>query len=140
MPIQGIIKSALLKMMKRKQRLSCHLGFSVTQMAFGLKNGGVTSQKCVHIILEPQIGRNIEAYIADIVVKSKKQGDLLDELKETFDNLYKYKIMLNPKKYVFGVSLGKLLIYMVSSWGIDANPKKVDAIEKLQPPQTRKEI
>jgi hypothetical protein len=81
--------------------------------------------------LEAQIGRNVEAYINDIVVKSKKQGDLLDDLKETLDNLRKYKMMLNPKKCVFGVLSGKLLGYMVSSQGIDANPKKVEAIEQL---------
>jgi hypothetical protein len=74
------------------------------------------------------------------VVKSKKRGDLLDDLKETFDDLRKFKMMLNPKKCVFGVSSGKLLGYMVSSRGIDVNPKKVEAIEKLQPPWTRKEI
>jgi hypothetical protein len=103
--------------------------------------GGVaTYQKCVHIILEDQIGRNIEAYIDDIVVNSKKQGDLLDDLKETFDNLHKYKMMLNPKKCMFGVSSGKLLGYMVLSQGVDANLKKVEAIEKLQPPRIRKEI
>jgi hypothetical protein len=49
-------------------------------------------------------------------------------------------MMLNPKKCVFGVSLGKLLGYMVSARGIDANPKKVEAIEQLQPPQTQREI
>jgi hypothetical protein len=48
--------------------------------------------------------------------------------------------MLNPKKCVFGVSSGKLLGYMVSSQGIDVNSKKVEAIDQLQPPQTRKEI
>jgi hypothetical protein len=100
-------------------------------MAFGLKNGGATYQKCIHIILEPQIGRNVEAYIDDIVVKSKKRGDLLDEPKEILDNLRKYKMMLNPKKCVFGVLSGKLLGYMVSSRGIDANLKKVEAIEQL---------
>jgi ABC-type histidine transport system ATPase subunit len=100
-------------------------------MAFGLKNGGATYQKCIHIILEPQIGRNVEAYIDDIVVKSKKRGDLLDEPKKTLDNLRKYKMMLNPKKCVFGVLSGKLLGYMVSSRGIDANLKKVEAIEQL---------
>jgi hypothetical protein len=47
---------------------------------------------------------------------------------------------LNPKKCMFGVSLGKLLGYMVSSQGIDVNPKKVEAIKQLQPSQTRKEI
>jgi hypothetical protein len=90
---------------------------------------GGTYQKCVHIILKAQIGRNVEAYIDEIVVKSKKQGDLLDDLKETFDNLRKYNIMLDPKKCVFGVSSGKLLSYMVLSRGIDVNPKKVEAIE-----------
>jgi hypothetical protein len=74
------------------------------------------------------------------VVKSKKQVDLLDDLNETFDNLRKYKMMLNPKKCVFGVSSGKLLGYMLSSRGVDANPKKVEANEQLQPHQTRKEI
>jgi hypothetical protein len=64
-----------------------------------------------------------------VVVKSKKRGDLLDDLKETFDNLCKYKMILNSKKCVFGVSLGKLLSYMVSTWGINANLKKVEAIE-----------
>jgi hypothetical protein len=98
-------------------------------MAFGLKNGGATYQKCIHIILEPQIGRNIEAYIDDVVVKSKKRGDLLDDLKETFDNLRKYNMILNPKKCVFGVSLEKLLGYMLSSRGIDVNLKKVEAIK-----------
>jgi hypothetical protein len=72
------------------------------------------------------------------VLKSEKCEDLLDDLKETFDNLRKFKMMLNPKKCVFDVSSGKLLGYMVSSRGIDVNPKKVQAIEKLQPPQTRK--
>jgi hypothetical protein len=100
-------------------------------MPFKLKNGGrgATYQKCVHIILKNQIGRNVEAYIDDIVVKSKKYEDLLDDLKETFDNLRKYKMPLNPNKCVFDVSSGKLLGYMVSSRGKDANPTKVKVIE-----------
>jgi hypothetical protein len=68
-----------------------------TKMAFGLKNKGATYQKCIHIILEPRIGRNIKDYIDVIVVKSKKHGDLFDDLKETFDNLRRYKMILNPK-------------------------------------------
>jgi hypothetical protein len=89
--------------------------FCYTKMAFGLKNGRATYQKCVHIVLKSQIRRNVEAYIDDIVVKSKKRGDLLDNLKETFDNLCKSKMMLNLKKCVFDVSSGKLLGYMVLS-------------------------
>jgi hypothetical protein len=57
--------------------------FCYTKMAFGLKNGRATYQKCIHVILEPQIGRNVEAYIDDVVVKSKKREDLLDDLKES---------------------------------------------------------
>jgi hypothetical protein len=100
-------------------------------MAVGLKNRGGIYQKCVHIILKIQIGRNVETYIDDIVVKSKKQGDLLDDLKETFNNLCKYNMMFNPKKCVFDVSSGKQLDYMVLSRGINANPKKVEAIKQL---------
>jgi hypothetical protein len=114
--------------------------FCYTKMVFRLKNGGATYQKCIHIILVPQIGRNIEAFIDGIVVKLKRRGDLLDDLKETFDNLRKDKMMLNPKKCVFRVSSGKLFDYMVLSRGIDVNPKKVETIEQLQSPQTRKEI
>jgi hypothetical protein len=105
--------------------------FCYTKMAFRLKNGGATYQKCVHTVLEGQIGWNIEAYIDDIVVKSEKHGDLLDDLKETFNNLCKFKMMLDPKKCVFGMSSGKLLGYMVSSSGIDVNLKKVEVIKKL---------
>jgi hypothetical protein len=109
-------------------------------MTFELKNEGAIYQKCVHTVLESQIGRNVEAYIDDIVVKSWKRGDLLSDLEEIFGNLRKIRMMLNPKKCVFEVSSGKLLGYMVSSWEIDVNPKKVEAIDKLQPPWTRKEI
>jgi hypothetical protein len=61
--------------------------FCYTKMAFGLKNGGATYQKCVHTVVESQIGRNIEAYIDDIVVKLRKRRDLLSDLEETFGNL-----------------------------------------------------
>jgi hypothetical protein len=89
--------------------------FCYTKMAFRLKNGGATYKKCVHTILKSQIGRNVEAYIDDIVVKSEKHEDLLDNLEETFNNLRKFNMMLNPKKCIFGVLSGKLLGYMVSS-------------------------
>jgi hypothetical protein len=98
MPTRAIIKSTSLLMMKKKIAFITSFEiFCYTKMAFGLKNRGATYYKCVHIILDAQIKRNVEAYIDDIVMKSKKQGDLLDDLKETFDNLRKYKIMLNPK-------------------------------------------
>jgi hypothetical protein len=78
--------------------------FCYMKMMFELKNEGATYQKGIQIILETQIRRNVEAYIDDMVLKLKKRRDLLDGLKETFDNLHKYKMMFNPKKCVFGVS------------------------------------
>jgi hypothetical protein len=106
--------------------------FCYTKMAFDLKNGGATYQKDIHIILENHIRQNVKACIDDVVVKLKKRGDPLDNLKKTFNNLLEYKMMLNPKNCVFVVSSGKVLSYMVSARGIDANTKKVEAIEQLQ--------
>ena len=110
------------------------------KMSLALKNAGSTYKKCVHVVLEGQIGRNVEAYIDDIVAKSKFQGDLIADLKETFNNLCKNKMMLNPDKCSFGISSGKLLGYLVSHRGIEANPKKVKAIDDMQSPHNNKEV
>ena len=75
-----------------------------------------------------QISRNVEAYMDDIVVKSRKCSDLLTDLAETFANLRRYDIKLNPSKCIFGVPGRKLLGFLVSERGIDANPEKVGTI------------
>jgi hypothetical protein len=61
--------------------------YCYVKMPFGLKNAGCTYQKCVHIVMSDQIGRNVEAYIDDIVIKSKKKEGLIADLEETFANL-----------------------------------------------------
>jgi hypothetical protein len=105
MPIRAIIRSASPLTMKKKIIFITPFEiFCYTKMVFDLKNMGATYQKGIQIILETQIRRNVKAYIDDVVVKLKKRGDLLDDLKETFDNLRKYKMKLNPKKCVFHVS------------------------------------
>ena len=109
-------------------------------MPFGLKNAGSMYQKCVHIVLESKIGRNVKAYIDDIIVKSKFKGNLIADLEETFNNLRRNKMMLNPNKCTFGIPLGKLLGYLVSHRGIEANPKKVKAIDDMQSPRNKKEV
>jgi len=73
----------------------------------------------------------VKAYIDDIVVISKSRGDLITDLKETFNNLRKNKMMLNLDKCTFNISLAKLLRYLVSQRDIEANPKKVMAIEDM---------
>ena len=84
--------------------------------------------------LREQIGRNVQVYVNDIVIKTYKADTLLEDLRVTFESLNKYRIKLNPKKCVFGVPTGKLLGYMVSARGIKANPEKVQALAKMQEP------
>ncbi|GJY27931.1 reverse transcriptase domain-containing protein [Tanacetum coccineum] len=79
--------------------------------------------------------RNLEAYVDDMAIKSKDEKMLLADIAETFDNLKRINMKLNPKKCSFGVEEGKFLGYMVTSEGIRANPKKTKAIADLQSPR-----
>jgi hypothetical protein len=85
--------------------------------------------------LKEQIGRNVEVYVNDIVIKTSKEDSLLDDLRKTFANLDRYSIKLNPKKFSFGVPMGQLLGYLISERGIEGNPEKIQAIINMQPPQ-----
>src|ERR1043165_1636021 len=93
-------------------------------MPFGLKNAGATYQRMMQACLKEQIGRNMQVYVDDIVIKTYSATTLLDDPRETFATLNKYRIKLNPKKGAFGVPAGKLLGYMVSARGIEANPER----------------
>ena len=109
-------------------------------MLFGLRNTGATFQRLMHIALGQQLGRNAEAYVDDIVMKSREARTLIQDFEETFASLRQVDLRLNPEKCVFGVPSGKRLGFLVSHRGIEANPEKVKAIEDISPPQTLKEI
>ena len=109
-------------------------------MSFGLKNARATYQRLVNHMFRPQIGRNIEVYVDDMLVKSLDEGKHLDDLQETYDTLRRYNMKLNPNKCAFGVALGKFLGFMVSHRGIEENPKKIKAILDMKPPQSIKEV
>ena len=109
-------------------------------MHFGLKNAGATYQRTMQRCLSDQLGRNVHAYVDDIAVMSKKGNDLISDLQETFDNLRKFKMMLNPTKCVFGVPAGKLLGFIVSHRGIEVNPEKIKAILNISSPTCLKDI
>jgi hypothetical protein len=79
------------------------------------------------------IGRTVEAYVDDIVMKTRKVDDLVNDLHIAFGCLRANGVKLNPEKCVFGVSRGMLLGYIVSQRGIEANPKKVAALERMGP-------
>ena len=87
-----------------------------------------------------QIGRNMEVYVDDMLVKSKEELAHLDDLRETFATLKQYQMKLNPGKCVFGVVSGKFLGFMVSQRGIEANPEKVQAILNMASPKIVKEV
>ena len=109
-------------------------------MPFGLKNAGATYQRLVNKMFHDQIGRNVEVYVDDMLVKSKKDDDHLADLKETFQALRRYNMKLNPAKCVFGVFSGKFLSFMVSQREIEANPDKIKAILEMSPPKTIKKV
>nr|CAH67397.1 H0115B09.9 [Oryza sativa] len=110
------------------------------RMPFGLKNAGATFARLIGKVLAKQLGRNVEAYVDDIVVKSKQAFSHGKDLQETFENLRKYSVKLNPEKCVFGVGAGKLLGFLVSKRGIEANPDKIAAIHQMQPPKNTREM
>jgi hypothetical protein len=79
------------------------------------------------------IGPTVEAYVDDIVVKTKKASDLINDLDVAFKCFWAKNIKLNPEKYVFGVPRGMLLGFIISEHGIEANPEKITAITKMGP-------
>ena len=91
-------------------------------------------------MFHPQIGRNVEVYVDDMLVKSVRETQHLDDLQETFNTLRQYKMKLNPSKCAFGVALGKFLSFMVSQKGIEANLDKIQAILNLQPQKNIKDV
>ena len=109
-------------------------------MPFGLKNASAMYQRLENQMFNKQIGRNMEVYVDDILVKRKEAKTHLEDLQETFDTLRRYKMKLNPVKCVFGVLSGKFLDFMVSHQGIEANPKKVRAILNMTSLRMVKEV
>jgi len=92
-------------------------------MPFGLKNVGATYQRLMDYVFHDMIGRNVEVYVDDIVVKSDSCEQHISDLKEVFQALRKYHMRLNPKMCAFGVEGGKFLGFMLTHRGIKANPE-----------------
>jgi hypothetical protein len=110
-------------------------------MSFGLKNARATYQRAIQQCLTHEIKDDlVEAYIDDVVVKTREAHTLIDNLQRTFTALNKYQWKLNPKKCIFGVPSGILLGNVVSHDGIRPNPTKVKAILDMQPPKNIKDV
>ena len=114
--------------------------YCFVRMPEGLKNAGQSFSRMTSKVLEPQLKRNILAYVDDIVVISAARRDHISDLAETFANLRKTNLSLNPKKCVFVVHRGKILGCLVSTKGIETNPDKIAALCNMEEPQSIRDV
>jgi hypothetical protein len=103
-------------------------------MSFGLKNAGATYQRAIQACFKRQLNKNVEAYVDDMVIKTRNSDTLIADLEETFASLREYRWKLNPNKCVFCVPSGKLLGFIIIHRGIEANPEKISTITKMKAP------
>ena len=115
--------------------LSCY-----NVMPFGLKNDGATYQRLVTKIFRSLLGNTMEAYIDDMLVKSKELFNHTKHLQEAFELLRRYDMKLNPLNCAFGVKLGKFLGFMVTQRAIEANPLQLKTIMDSQTPTSKKGV
>jgi hypothetical protein len=99
--------------------------YSYNVMPFGLKNVGPTYQRLMNLVFSEQIGKILEVYIDNIIVKSQDGGDPIADLNEVFRQLRRYDLRLNPDKCTFGIESGKFLGFLLTNRGIEANPNKM---------------
>ena len=109
-------------------------------MPFGLINAGATYQRMMNKIFSGQLGRNMEVYVDDMIVKSMATETHLQDLKECFETLRTHNMKLNPDKCTFALGAGKFLGFLVSQRGIEANPEKIQAILDMHPPRTIRDV
>ena len=114
--------------------------FHYKVMPFGLKNAGSTYQRMMTRMFKPQLGKVIEVYIDDMVVKSKMVSKHVKDLEIIFAILREHKLQLNAFKCSFGVGSRKFLGYMVTHRGTELSPDQIKAIKSLQAPQNPKEV
>ncbi|GJW52210.1 reverse transcriptase domain-containing protein [Tanacetum coccineum] len=114
--------------------------FCYTKMPFGLKNAGATYQRLVDKAFQRQIGRNLEVYVDDLVIKSRTEEEIIRDITETFKTLRQINMKLNPKKCSFGMQEGMFLGYKVNTDGLNECSEKADAVLSLPSPRCLKDV
>ena len=118
-----------------------HIGlFEWVLMTFGLKNAGATYQRAMNYIFHELIGKIMEIYIDDVVVKSKGHQEHLADLHKTLECTRKHGLKMNPNKCAFGVSARKFLGFIIHEHGIEIDHSRIEAILKLAPPMSKLEV
>jgi hypothetical protein len=133
MAIEDISKTAF--------RCLGHIGlFEWIVMTFGLKNAGATYQRAMNYIFHELIGKIVQIYIDDVVIKSLDHESHLDDVRKTLECTRKHGIKMNPNKCAFGVSAGEFLGFLVHEGGIEVGKKSMKAIDEVIPPTNLKEL
>ena len=114
--------------------------FEYLVMTFGLKNAGATYQRAMNYIFHDLIGKLVEIYIDDVVVKSTSAGGHLEDLRKVLERTRKFGLKMNPNKCAFGVSAGQFLGFLVHERGIEIGLKSQEAVKTMKPPTTKKEL
>jgi hypothetical protein len=131
----------LAKENEEKTAFNTPLGaFCYTTMPLGLKNAGATYQRAIQTCLADHWGNRVEAYIDDVVIKTENSENFIEDLQLVLNNLRRYRWKINPEKCVFGVPARKLLRFIVSHRGIEANPEKIEAIMRMEAPRSQKKV
>ncbi|GKB87021.1 reverse transcriptase domain-containing protein [Tanacetum coccineum] len=114
--------------------------FCYTKIPFGLKNARATYQRLVDRAFQKQIGRNLEVYVDDLVIKNHMEEEIIRDIAETFKTLRQINMKLNPKKCTFGMQEGMFLGYKVNADGLKVCPDKADAVLSLPSPGCLKDV
>jgi hypothetical protein len=114
--------------------------FEYVVMTFGLKNAGATCQRAMNYIYHDLIGKLVEIYIDDVVVKSTSTGGHLEDLRQVFEWTRRFRLMMNLKKCAFGVLASQFLGFLVHEWGIEIGLKSQEAVRMMLPPTMKREL
>jgi hypothetical protein len=114
--------------------------FEYVVMTFGLKNAGATYQRAMNYIFHDLIGKLVEIYIDDFVVKSASVEGHLGDVRQVLERTRRFGLKMNPKKCAFDVSAGQFLGFLVHKRGIEIGLKSHEAVKTMVPPTTKKEL
>ena len=109
-------------------------------MLFRLKNADANYQRMAIALLHEMMHNEVEVYVNDMILKSKERKGHIVNLRKFFKRIKEYRLRLNLQKCTFGVTVGKLLGFLVSDRGIEVDPSKIKAILEIPPPKSEKEI
>jgi hypothetical protein len=133
MAIEDISKTAF--------RCTEHIGlFEWIAMTLGLKNAGATYQRAMNYIFPELIGKIVEIYIDDVVIKSLNHESHLEDVRKTLECTRKHGLKMNPNKCTFGVSASEFLGFLVHEGVIEVGKKSMKAIDEVVPPTNLKEV